>query len=102
MDQMVKSAIMEAWKDTCTLRKTSHTEEVSRCAQHRLLDAFCLDYLLTHFSRDNISTYFNDYTEQVMDGMFAGPLIHQYLAVYKAREETRACAPIREFHEDIF
>ena len=35
-------------------------------------------------------------------GMIAGTLIHQFLAVDGAREETKSNVAMRKYHEDIF
>ena len=42
--------------------------QVSLHAEDHLLDAVCLQHLLTRLTGDNLSLYFNDYTDQILDG----------------------------------
>ena len=37
-------------------------------AEEHFLDALCLQHLLSQLTGDNLSLYFNDYTDQVLDG----------------------------------
>ena len=37
-------------------------------AEEHFLDALCLQHLLSQLAGDNLSLYFNDYTDQVLDG----------------------------------
>ena len=37
-------------------------------AEDHLLDALCLQHLLSQLAGDHLLLYFNDYTDQVLDG----------------------------------
>ena len=42
--------------------------QVSIYAEDHLLDALFLQHLLSQLTGDNLSLYFNDYTDQLLDG----------------------------------
>lgn len=42
--------------------------QVSVYAEDHLLDALCLQHLLSQLAGDNLSLYFSDYTDQTLDG----------------------------------
>ena len=42
--------------------------QVSMYAEDHLLDALFLQHLLSQLTGDNLSLYFNDYTDQLLDG----------------------------------
>lgn len=44
-----------------------YTLQVSVFAEEHFLDALCLQHLLSQLAGDNLSLYFNDYTDQVLD-----------------------------------
>lgn len=37
-------------------------------AEDHMLDALCLQHLLSQLTGDNLSLYFRDYTDQALDG----------------------------------
>ena len=53
-----------------TLWNTSLPFQVCQYAKDQFLDGLCLQHLLGQLAGDNLSLYFKDYTDQVMDGEF--------------------------------
>jgi len=61
-----------------------------------------LQHLLRQLAGDNLLLHFNDYTDQVLDGVICGLLTQQYFAVSDEQEATHNNSAIKGFHEEVF
>lgn len=102
MEPQLRQVIIEAWCDVADVNRSKHVKKVSIYAEDHLLDALFLQHLLSQLTGDNLSLYFNDYTDQLLDGLICGMLTHQYLAVGDEQEATQRNAGVKELHEEIF
>ena len=55
--------------------------QVSIYAEDNLLDALFLQHLLSQLTGDNLSLYFNDYTDQLLDGESLYTTLKKVLAI---------------------
>ena len=55
--------------------------QVSIYAEDNLLDALFLQHLLSQLTGDNLSLYFNDYTDQLLDGESLYATLKKVLAI---------------------
>lgn len=102
MEPQLRPVIIEAWRDVVDVDRNKQVKKVSTYAEDHMLDALCLQHLLSQLAGDNLSLYFRDYTDQALDGMICGLLTQQYLAVNNEQEATLSNSAVREFHQDVF
>jgi len=67
-EPQLRQVIIETWREVAEADRNKQINKVSVYAEDHLLDALCLQHLLSQLAGDNLSLYFNDYTDQVLDG----------------------------------
>lgn len=102
IQSQLRQTIIEACRDVAEGDRNKQIEKVSVYAEDHFLDALCLQHLSSQLAGDNLSLYFSDYTDQVLDGIICGLLTKQYLAVNDEVEATHSNSAITRFHEEVF
>jgi len=102
IEPQLRSVIIEAWRDVVDVDRKKQVTKVSSYAQDHMLDAFCLQHLLSQLAGDNLSLYFRDHTDQTLDGMMCGLLTQQYSVVNDDQKATQSNSVVREFHQGVF
>ncbi|XP_032236082.2 uncharacterized protein LOC5511015 isoform X1 [Nematostella vectensis] len=101
LDDLMRPVIKDAWREVCGAQRQTQLHQVRELAEGRLLDDLCLEHLLSLLAGNNLSLYLRDYTEETMDGLVCGQLIHQYLQVYDEKQKTLSNQALREFHLNL-
>ncbi|KAJ7333080.1 hypothetical protein OS493_018252 [Desmophyllum pertusum] len=101
-DPQLRQVIIEAWRDVVDVDRNKQIKKVSVYAEDHMLDALCLQHLLSQLAGDNLSLYFRDYTDQALDGMICRLLTQQYLAVNAEQQATQSNSAVKQFHGEVF
>ncbi|KAK3749317.1 hypothetical protein QZH41_020095 [Actinostola sp. cb2023] len=101
-NDMMQPVIVEAWKEVIDSHRDTQITEIARFSEGRLLDSLVLEHLLSHLTGNNLSLYFRDYMEQTMDGFICGALLHQYMLVHDASEDTLSNRALQNYHQESY